>query len=68
MKILLDIPEKKVTFLMDVLKDISYVRIKPLTDDKALLIEEAKEATDEIQLIRAGQKDANDAELFLNEL
>jgi NADH-quinone oxidoreductase subunit J len=45
-----------------------YVSIKPLTDSKALLMEEIKEAVDEIILIRAGEKKARDAEDFLNEL
>jgi hypothetical protein len=68
MKILLDIPDNKVSTLMEVLKNISYVRAKPLTDAKALLIEETKEAIDEMKLIRAHEKEARNAEEFLNEL
>lgn len=40
MKILLDIPDNKASSLMDVLRSISYVKAKPLTDNKALLMEE----------------------------
>ena len=68
MKILLDIPDNKVSSLMEVLKNISYVRAKPLTGAKALLIEETKEAVDEMKLIRAHEKEARSAEEFLNEL
>jgi hypothetical protein len=68
MKILLDIPENKAASLMDVLRSISYVKAKPLTDQKALLIEEIREAVIEMKLIRAGKKKARNAEDFLNEL
>jgi hypothetical protein len=68
MKILLEIPDSKASSLMDVLKSISYVKAKPLTDEKALLMEEIKEAVEEMKLIRAGKKKARSAEEFLNEL
>jgi hypothetical protein len=53
---------------MDVLESISYVRAKPLTEAKAVLMEEIKEAVEEMKLIRAGKAKARDAEDFLNEL
>jgi hypothetical protein len=68
MKILLDIPDNKAASLMDVLGSISYVKAKPLTESKALLLEEIKEAVDEMKLIRAGKKKVRNAEDFLNEL
>ena len=68
MKVLLDIPDNKATSLMDVLKSISYVKVKPLTDSKALLMTEIREAVEEIKLIRAGKKKARNAEDFLNDL
>ena len=68
MKILLYIPDNKAISLMNVLRDISYVKAKPLTDSKALLLEEIKEAVEEMKLIKAGKKTARNAEDFLNEL
>jgi hypothetical protein len=68
MKILLDIPDNKADSLMDVLRSISYVKAKTITDEKALLMEEIKEAVEEMKLIRAGKKKARNAEDFLNEL
>ena len=68
MKILLDLPDNKVSSLMDMLKSISYVKAKPLTDSKALLMEELREAVEEMKLIRAGKTKARNAEDFLNEL
>jgi hypothetical protein len=68
MKVLLDIPDNKATSFMDVIKSISYVKTKPLTDAKALLLEEIREAVEEMKLIRTGKKKARNAEDFLNEL
>jgi hypothetical protein len=68
MKVLLDIQDNKADSLMDVLRSISYVKAKTITDEKALLMEEIKEAVEEMKLIRAGKKKARNAEDFLNEL
>ena len=68
MKILLDIPDNKAASLLEVLKSISYVKAKPLTDAKALLMEELREAVEEMKLIRTGKKKARNVEDFLNEL
>ena len=68
MKVLLDIPDNKAASLMDVLKSISYLKAKPITEAKALLLEEIKEAVEEMKLIKAGKKKARNAEAFLNEL
>lgn len=68
MKILLDIPDHKAASLMEVLRSISFVKAKPITDSKAQLLEELKEAVEEMKLIRLGKKKARNAEDFLNEL
>jgi len=68
MKILLEIPDNKASSLLDVLKSISYVKAKKLTDAKALLVEEIKEAVEDMKLIRSGKKKARNVEDFLNEL
>lgn len=68
MKILIDIPDNKASSLLDVLSGISYVKVKPLTDSKDLLLEEIREAVEEMKLIRTGKKKARNAEEFLNEL
>ncbi|MCE2997508.1 MAG: hypothetical protein ACK5RG_06445 [Cyclobacteriaceae bacterium] len=68
MKILLDIPDNKASSLIEVLRSISYVKASQLTDTKALLMEEMREAVNEMKLIRAGKKKARNAEDFLNEL
>ncbi|MBK8712537.1 MAG: hypothetical protein IPL97_11790 [Niastella sp.] len=68
MKVLLDIPDNKAQSLMDVLNSISFIRTKKLTDGKAQLLEEIREAVQEMKLIKAGKKKARNADDFLNEL
>jgi hypothetical protein len=68
MKVLIDIKDNKADFVMELLKSLSYVKVKPISDSKAILIEEIKEAVEEMKLIRAGKKKARNAEDFLNEL
>jgi hypothetical protein len=68
MKVLLDIPDNKAASLMDVLRSISYVKAKPITEAKALLLEEIREAVEEMKLIKEGKKKGRNAEDFLNEL
>ncbi len=68
MKVLLDIPDNRASSLMDVLKSISYVKAKRLTDSKAKLLEEIRETVEEMKLIKSGKRKAQNAEDFLNKL
>lgn len=68
MKILLDIKDEKAPFIMELLRNFSFVKAKPLTEGKAQLMEDIKEAVQEMTLIRTGKKKARNAEDFLNEL
>ncbi len=68
MKIILEIPDNKASSLLEVLKSISYIKVKPLTEQKALLMEEIRESVEEMKLIKSGDKKARNAEDFLNEL
>ncbi len=69
MKILLDIKDSKATFFMEVLKNFSFVReATPLSDAKAELMQDIREAVEELKLVRAGKLKARDAEDLINEL
>ena len=68
MKVLLDIKDNKAPFVMEVLKNFSFVKTKTLTPAKALLMEELKEAVEELNQIKAGKKKARNAEDFINGL
>ncbi len=68
MKVLLDIPDGKATSFLEVLKSISSIKVKSLTDTKAALLEEIRDAVEEMKLIKTGKKKGRNVEDFLNEL
>ena len=68
MRVLLEVKDSKADFVMELLRSLSYVKAKPISEEKAKLMEEIKEAVGEMKLIRAGKKKARNAEDFLNEL
>ena len=68
MKILLDIEEDKVQFMMELLKNLSFVKAKPLTAYKAEVLEGVKEAVEEMKLIKQGKLKGTPARELLDEL
>lgn len=69
MKLIIEIKDEKAPFFMEVLKSFSFVKkATPLSDAKAELMQEIREAVEEMKLIRSGKKKARNAEEFLNEL
>lgn len=68
MKVLLEIDDNKAHHLLEVLKSLPYVETKELTSEKAKLLTELWEATEEMADIKKGKKQAKDAEEFLDEL
>ncbi len=69
MKLIIEIKDEKAPFFMEMLKSFSFVKkAVPLSDAKAELMQEIREAVEEMKLIRSGKKKARNAEDFLNEL
>lgn len=68
MRVLLDIKDHKAMPLLEVLKGLSYVKTKTISDEKALLMEEIKEAVENLKLVRQGKLKARPAKDLLNEL
>ena len=68
MKVLLDIKKEKAAFFLDLLRDISYVKATPLTEQKATLLAELKEAVEEMKQVKAGKKVGRKVEDLLKEL
>ncbi len=68
MKVILDIKDSKAQFVMELLKNLSFVKAKPLTPYKEEVLEGIKQAVEEMKLIRAGKLKGRKAEDFLNEL
>ena len=68
MKVLLDIKDNKAIHLLEVLKGLSYVKAKTISKEKAVLMEEIKEAVEELALIRQGKLQGIPAKQLLDEL
>lgn len=68
MKVLLDIKDNKATHLLEVLKGLSYVKTKTISDETALFLDEVKEAVENLKLVRKGKLKARPAKDLLNEL
>jgi hypothetical protein len=68
MKVLVDIRDNKAAFVMELLNNFSFVKTKPITNEKALLIEEIKEAVENVKLAKQGKLKAKPLNELLNEL
>ena len=68
MKFVLEVKENKAAALLALLNDLPYVKTKPLTPYKAKVLEDIKEAVDELNLVLSGKLEARDADELLNEL
>lgn len=68
MKVLLDIKDDKALHLLEVLKSLPYVKTKQLTDEKAQLMYEIREAVENLKLVREGKQKAQSADELLDEL
>lgn len=68
MKVILEIKDNKAEFVMELLNSLSFVKAKPITDEKAKLMEEIKEAVENMNLVKKGKIKARLASELLNEL
>ena len=68
MKVILDIKDNKAAFVMELLSSLSFVKAKPLSDENAVLVEEIKEAVEELKLVRKGKLKARPARDLINDL
>ncbi|MBS1533396.1 MAG: hypothetical protein JSU01_24060 [Bacteroidetes bacterium] len=68
MRVLLDIKDNKASSLLEVLNSLPYVKVKPISGEKALLIEDIKEAVENVKLIREGKLKGKPARELLDEL
>jgi hypothetical protein len=68
MKVLLDIKDSKVSFVMELLNNLSFVKAKPLSEEKAELMGDIGEAVQELKLIKEGKLKGVPAKELLDEL
>ncbi len=68
MKVLLDIQDSMAVHLLEVLKSLPYVKTQQLTEEKAQLMSEIREAVENLKLVRQGKLTARPAKDLLDEL
>lgn len=69
MKVLIEIPDNKASFALEVLRSLVFIKkVNPISGEKALLMEEIKEAVEELNLIKSGKLKGISAKDLLNEL
>jgi hypothetical protein len=68
MKILLDIRDNKAAFFMEVLKNFSFVKAMPITENKAEFLKDLEDATEEVRLAKQGKIKLQSAKEFIDEL
>lgn len=69
MKILLEIDERKAAFFLELLKSFKFVKkATPLSNAKAELMQDIREAVEELSLIRQGKLKGIPAKDLLDEL
>jgi len=68
MKAVLDIRDSKALFVMELLSSFSFVKVKPITNEKALLLSELREAVDNVNLVKKGKLQARPAKDLLDEI
>jgi hypothetical protein len=68
MKVLLEIKDSKAGFVMELLKNLPFVKAKTLTPSKAQFLEELKEAVENMALVKQGKLKARPAKDLLDEL
>lgn len=68
MRVLLDIQDNKALHLIEVLKSLPYVKTKLISEEKSELVENIKEAIEELKLVRQGKLKGISAKQLLDEL
>ncbi|MEN9447546.1 MAG: hypothetical protein RJA25_836 [Bacteroidota bacterium] len=68
MKVLLEIQDNKATHLLEVLKELPYVKTTPVKDNKTSLSKDIKQSVKELNLIKAGKLKGIPIKQLLDEL
>jgi hypothetical protein len=68
MKVLVDVKDSKVEFILELLNNFSFAKAKPISPAKAQFLEELKEAVENLNLIKQGKLKGRLAEELLDEI
>jgi len=68
MKLLLDIKDNKADFVLELLKNLPFVKTQELVPTKAKILADIREAVDEMKLVNEGKSKTRSARKVLDEL
>jgi hypothetical protein len=68
MKVILDLPDNRAMSLLEVLKNISFVKVETISTEKATFFNELKSSIEEVVLAKQGKIKLKSADELLNEL
>jgi polyhydroxyalkanoate synthesis regulator phasin len=68
MKAIIDVKDNRADFVMELLDSLPFVKVKTISPQKAQLIEEIKEAVENLNLVKQGKLKARPAKDLVNEL
>ncbi len=68
MKLILDVKDDKAAFFIELLKNFSYVKARPISSEKSEILEGLKEAVEQVNLAKQGKIKLKPARQLLDEL
>ena len=68
MRVILDIRDSKVPFVMELLQNLPFVKTELVNNEKKQLTKEIKQALKELKMVRSGKLKARPVEDLLNEI
>lgn len=68
MKLVVDVSDKKAEFVLELLRNLSFVKTKTITSTQAEFLKELSESIKEVSLAKKGKIKLQSARAFLNEL
>ena len=68
MKLLVDVKDSKVDFVVELLNSLPFTKTKKLSADKAQLLSELNEAIENVNLVKQGKLKAKPLKQLLDEL
>ena len=68
-RVVVDIPDNKLSFFMELLKNLGFVKdTKKLTEEQKEFIDDLKDSLEEVEQHQKGQSELQSASKFLDEL
>ena len=67
-KVVIDIPDNKIKFFMELVNNLGFKKVRQLTSDQQEFVDDLQQSLEEVKLMQEGKLEKQSAEDFLNEL